>query len=225
MIKIITKNGVELPYLKETLSLKDVNNSFNDSFSLTHTEFPFIIQENDDVIKELGSSEINSLTSKKEIEITFVFGSKVYFGKLKVLKYLKNRRVCVLKFGNEFINILNKKIADYMPTYKYNGDIPYTETVNDWFDQNDFISNINADLKKSYPEIDYAAPPLKVGKYYKDDEWALFQETFNQNFTELVLNRREAIVENFSYKVKNFNSFVPMPFDSQEQLFRFHLSL
>ncbi|PQB08033.1 hypothetical protein BST83_13380 [Polaribacter filamentus] len=212
MIKILTKNGIELPYLKETLSLKDVNDAFNDSLTLTHAEFPFIIEENEDVIKELGSSEINSLTSKKEIEITFIFGASVFFGKLKVLKYLKNRRSCVLKFGNEFIKILDKKIADYMPVYKYNGETPYTETVAAYYDQSTFIEAIKTDIAKPYPQIDYAAPTLDVGKYYTDDEWSSFQQRFNQKLPTLLVNRRETIIADFSYNVKNFNSFVPMPY-------------
>jgi hypothetical protein len=212
MIKIITKSGVELPYIKETLSIKDVNNAFVDSFNLTHTEFPFVILETPAVITELGASEINSFTSKKEIEITLVFGAKVYFGKLKILEYLENRRTCVLKFGNEFIKILDVNIADYMPTYYYGEEKPYTETVENWYDQEDFIAAIETDMAKEYPAIDYAAPSLNVGKFYTSTEWSEYQERFNQQFNGLLLNRRDAIIPGFSYAVKNFNSFVPMPY-------------
>ena len=212
MIKIITKLGVEIPYIKETLSVKDVNNAFVDSFNLTHTEFPFVVLETPEVIEALGSSEINSFTSKKEIDITLVFGPKVYFGKLKVLEYLKNRRTCILKFGNEFINILDVKVADYMPKYYYRAEEPYTETVASYYDQKDFVAAIEADIIKGYPAIDYAAPILNVGKFYTAKEWDEFQQQFNQQFNGLLLNTREEIVSGFSYNVKNFNSFVPMPY-------------
>lgn len=130
LIKIIA-NGIELDYVKESLTLKEDNNGFNSSFKVKHNNFPFLIIENENAKLTLGSNDITSLSKKKIIEVEIYELDEKYYGQIRQLSFIDGFRKCDLKYGSDLLKITNKKIGEFMPVVSVIPDettpVPYTE--------------------------------------------------------------------------------------------------
>lgn len=114
-LKVIA-NGIALDFIKETLTLKRENNAMIRDFRINYSTNPFLVVENKDTAKALGPRDIKSV-NKKTVVPVFVYEADVaYYGELQVISCLKGYRKCNLKYATELISIMNRKIAEFMPT-------------------------------------------------------------------------------------------------------------
>lgn len=112
----IFANDIELNFKKTSLTLKKENNSLSDDFKVTHSSFPFLIIEDENCKRALGSSDITSINKKKIIPVTVLeFGVK-YYGELQQLSVQKGFRKCNLKYSSDFLQIMKKQISEFMPS-------------------------------------------------------------------------------------------------------------
>lgn len=206
MIKIVY-NNIELKVVRETLTLTTKNTAFSDSFSLDYSQHPFLIIEDSNTVKALGSRHILSLNKLKEYEVTVFKDNKVYFGKLKVRSYVVGARKCDLVFGSELIKILDKPIANFMPTIYFGDQVPYSESTNVEFPQQPIVDALAIHETKSYPEVDFQFPEIYAPNFYdkEDSTFANYIDYLNHRdlgkLKENVITQPETnllIAENYS---------------------------
>ncbi|MGK4567861.1 hypothetical protein [Flavobacterium sp. 3HN19-14] len=82
---------------------------------MSHSTVPFLVVENENCKKTLGSRDIASVLKKKTFDVEVHEGDDVYFGQLQILSYLTGYRKCNLKYATEVLKIFNKKLGDLMP--------------------------------------------------------------------------------------------------------------
>jgi hypothetical protein len=200
LIKIIA-NGVELDFVKDTLSIKKENNSMIREFKVSYSSVPFLIIENGNTKRALGTCDLASVRKIKTIEVTVLEGGKKYFGELQILSYINGFRKCNLKYATKILSIINRKIRDFMPVVSVipgeTSPIPFTEDftgtligVENWESYPlDFIY-------KGFPEIKWQFPTMqwkdKFGTGLEpDDEWISYKNEinkFNQDQTLFIKN-------------------------------------
>lgn len=208
---IIKRNGIELPFISETLVLKSKNSVFSDSLSLEYSKHPFLVLENEETVKALGSRHIMSLTKKKEYEVTVFRDNKIYFGKLIVKSYLLGARKCDLVFGSEILKILNKKIKEFMPTVYLGKQIPYSDKVDEEIVQTDLVDKLALHEKKKYPEVDFQFPEILAPNFVKKEKnWKDYSERINRRDAngKLELNFQNKLLNNYIF-IGNINVFTP----------------
>jgi hypothetical protein len=217
MIRIFTKdNNIEINVIKNTLKIRTENDAFSTDVKVYHNKYPFLISEDLNTITGLGNRHLLSVGRNKITEVIVQFNKKTFAGKLNILEYVTGARKCDLRFGSDLLSISDKKIADFMPTHYFNGVIPYTETVSEYFEQSDFIQNIEDFTAKQYPEVNFQMPNLFVTDYYTEDK-DLYDVDHSFNYRsfltdkKFILNSRNLVFLNF-YRVLNKSSFVPMPY-------------
>ena len=131
LIQIFSLEGVEIEYKKDSLSLKKENNSLSSDFKVPHSQFPFLVIENDVTKSVLGSSDITSIRKNKIVPVVILENGVRYYGELQQLTVLSKFRKCNLKYGSDIIPIVNKKIAEFMPSVSVipgeTSPVPFTE--------------------------------------------------------------------------------------------------
>lgn len=226
LVKIFSLQGVEIEYKKDSLSLKKENNSLSSDFKVPHSQFPFLVIENDITKSVLGSSDITSIRKNKIVPVVILENGVRYYGELQQLTVLKKFRKCNLKYGSDIIPIVNKKIAEFMPSVSVipgeTSPIPFTEESNEIITGNEnwetypvsILGQIYPDVKFNFPTI-YWLNKYGVG-LENTDPWFRYQNHIN-NFGEndleetvFLLNTGE--VDGSEVTVVNKNVAVPFVF-------------
>jgi hypothetical protein len=190
IIKIYA-NDILLNFKKDTLTLKKENNSLSPDFKVTHSSFPFLIIDDEACKIALGSSDITSISKNKIIPVTVLELGVKYYGELQQISVFKGYRKCNLKYSSELLQIINKKIADFMPVVSVipgeTNPIPYTEeslsVVNGYENWETFPVSM---IGKIYPEVKFQFPTMYWKNKYgvgldANDEWVNY-ENFINNF-------------------------------------------
>ena len=114
LIKIIA-NGIELDFVRETLTIKKENNALIKDFKASYSSFPFLIVENQNTKLALGSRDIVSVNKPKTIQVKVLENNIENYGELQILNYIDGFRKCNLKYGSVLLSIMSRKIAEFMP--------------------------------------------------------------------------------------------------------------
>ena len=226
LIQIFSLEGVEIEYKKDSLSLKKENNSLSSDFKVPHSQFPFLVIENDVTKSVLGSSDITSIRKNKIVPVVILENGVRYYGELQQLTVLSKFRKCNLKYGSDIIPIVNKKIAEFMPSVSVipgeTSPVPFTEESTEEITGNQYwetypvsmIGQIYPDVKFQFPTI-YWLNKFGVG-LESTDFWYAYQNHIN-NFgtndleeTIFLLNTGE--VDGSEVTVVNKNVAVPHVF-------------
>lgn len=224
LVKIFSLQGVEIEYKKDSLTLKKENNSLSSDFKVPHSQFPFLVIENDITKSVLGPSDITSIRKNKIVPVIILENGVRYYGELQQLTVLKKFRKCNLKYGSDIIPIVNKKIAEFMPSVSVipgeTSPIPFSEESTEIITGHEnwetfpvgMIGQIYPDVKFQFPTI-YWLNKYGVG-LENTDTWFAYQNHIN-NFGEndleetiFLLNIGE--VDGSTVTVANKN--VAMPF-------------
>lgn len=189
LIKIIA-NNIELDFVKESLSIKTENNALSRDFKVSATSYPFLIVENKNANKGLGTRDLASIKKKKVIEVIVFEGINKYYGELQILSYLNGFRKCNLKYSSLILSIMNKKIADFMPVVSVIPDeinpVPYSEKSDVPLSGSEHWQTYPLSfLDKKFPEVKYQFPTMKwLNKFgvnmEADDPWHLYNNSINE---------------------------------------------
>lgn len=161
----IFANDIELNFKKDSLTIKKENNALSQDFKVTHSSFPFLIVDDENCKKALGSSDITSTSKKKIIPVTVLeFGVK-YYGELQQITVVKGFRKCNLKYSSDVLSIINKKISEFMPVVSV---IPsesspenYTEEASEIITGSDNWETFPVSLLgQIYPDVKFQFPTM-----------------------------------------------------------------
>jgi hypothetical protein len=215
----IVKDGIELSYVKETLSIRKENNSLIRDLKVSHTNFPFLLPENKNLKLALGPRDITSLNKTKTVTVQVYENDVLYSGELQILSYLKGYRKANLKFASPVLSIMNKKIADFMPTVSVTGattGIPafVEESENVFSGDSYWPSYVDGFINQGFPAVKWNFPmmlfPNKFGENLGiDDTWFNYAGKINFFNEEGVFELNTSIYEDLSYEISNTN--VPTP--------------
>lgn len=199
----ITKNGINLDFKKDTLSIRKENNSYSTDFKISHSSFPFLIIENQKAVEALGPRDITSINKKKVVTVNVEESGVFYDGELQILSYSKGFRKCNLKYASKVLPIMNKKLSEFMPVISVIPDetspVPFTEESSEVVDgSSNWLSYATYFLDKNYPDVKYQFPTMywknKFGVGLESDEpWFGFKNFINKfndeyNFEENTYN-------------------------------------
>lgn len=219
LIKIIA-NNIELDVVKETLTIIKENNAFIDDFKVSYSDFPFLIVENSNTKKALGSRDITSVNKPKIVPVIVEELNEKFFGELQILSYLNGYRKVTIKYATELLTIMDKPIESFMPVlsvipneknpveFSEESEINYPGTEH-W---RDYPVSF---LDKCFPEVKWQFPSMywknKFGDDTSDKTWSLYQNYVNQYDAEgkLILN---TIEYNKGYIINNKNVVAPQVF-------------
>jgi len=224
LIRIFSTTGIEIEYKKDSLSLKKENNALSSDFKVPHSSFPFLVIENDVAKNILGPSDITSIRKNKIVPVVILENGVRYYGELQQLTVIPKFRKCNLKYGSDIIPIVNKKIAEFLPTISIIPDetnpIPFTENGTTILSGNELWGTFPVNsIGKFYPEVKFNFPTLYwLNKYGVDledtDPWYLYQNHINKFGTneanETIFIRNEGHINGLS-PVTVFNRNVPVP--------------
>lgn len=220
LIKIIA-NNIELDFVKETLSIKKENNALNRDFKVSYSSIPFLIIENANTKKALGTRDLSSVKKIKTIDVIVFEAGIKYTGELQILNYINGFRKCNLRFASEILTIINKKISEFMPIVSV---IPGTTTIVP-FSENSEIALDGSEnwqtyplpfLDKNYPAVKWQFPTMSwVNKFGVDleytDKWFNYKNKINNYDADgLILNTAVLVSDN--YIVTNNNVAAPQVF-------------
>ncbi|MDD2820761.1 MAG: hypothetical protein PHW29_05810 [Flavobacterium sp.] len=224
LIKIMV-NDIEIDFVKETLSIKKENNALTRDFKVSHSSVPFLIIENGNTKKALGTRDLSSIKKIKIVDVVVFEGGNKYTGELQILTYLAGFRKCNLKYASSLLSIMNTKISEFMPIVSVipgeTNPVPYVET--DFFTKSSGFYTpsewrnypVNF-ISKGFPEVRWQFPTMnwknKFGEALsEDDEWFAYANhinMFNEDRSEFVENEYvDTTVEFLSVSNKN----VPSP--------------
>lgn len=218
----ILVNGVELDYVEKTLSLKKDNNSFSLDFKVAHSQYPFLIIENQKTVEALGTREITSINKTKVIDVTvFELGEK-YKGELHILSYLNGFRKCNLKYASEILPLLNKKIADFMPIISV---IPGETNPEPFVEESDeiILGSSNWEtwpqsfMDNVFPQTLWSLPSLKwLNKFginlTEEDGWFYYENELNRYNEDNELIENTYTIDGNDIRTYNRNVVSPQVF-------------
>lgn len=212
LIKIVA-NGIELDYVKESLTLRVENNDLNSSYKAKHNNFPFLIIDNENAKLALGSNDMTSLSKKKLIEVEIYELDDKYYGQIRQLSFIPGFRKCDLKYGSDLLKITNKKISEFMPIVSVIPDetnpVPYAE---------ESFSIENGDINwKTYPQTflnlgfpaaKWQFPTMKWAEQFKDDNTAgLIWQNYSGNVNDYTPDLSELKINSSALVLGNSNDF------------------
>lgn len=198
LIKIIA-NNIELDFVKETLSIKKENNALNRDFKVSYSSIPFLIIENANTKKALGTRDLSSVKKIKTIDVIVFEGGKKYSGELQILSYLNGFRKCNLKYASSLLSIMNKKISEFMPIVSVipgeTNPAPFTEKSQTVVPGSENWQTYPTPfLTQSFPEVKWQFPTMDWAKKFGEnltveDPWYLYEGRVNKYDTAgLILN-------------------------------------
>jgi hypothetical protein len=220
LIKIIA-NNIEIDFVKETLSIKTVNNALSRDFKVAASSYPFLIVENLKTIKGLGTRDLSSVKKNKIIDVIVFEAGVKYKGELQILSFIKGFRKCNLKYSSSLLSIMNKKIADFMPVVSVipgEGDpVPYSEETTGVLEGSENWQTYPLDfLDYNFPEVKWQFPTMNwINKFgiglEASDEWFLYKNKINEyDIDGLILNTSEVV--DYQVSIKNKNVVSPQVF-------------
>ncbi|RZJ71064.1 hypothetical protein [Flavobacterium sp.] len=187
LIRIIA-NGVELDFVKETLTIKKEDNALITDFKVNYSVFPFLVIDNERTLTALGSRDLTSVHKKRVVPVTVLELGEKYYGELQVLSYMNGFRKCNLKYATELIGIMSKKIGSFMPTVSIINDPTPEPYANEaativpgsaaWqFYPNSITPHIFPTVKWQIPSMNWKE---KFGQFLKaEDDWYAFLDKIN----------------------------------------------
>jgi hypothetical protein len=223
LIKIFSTSGIEIEYKKDSLTLKKENNSLSSDFKVPHSSFPFLVIENEVTKNVLGPSDITSIRKNKIVQVIILENGVRYYGELQQLSVIPKFRKCNLKYGSAILEIVNKKIAEFMPIVSVipgeTNPVPFVEESDAIITGSDYWESFPVGiLGQIYPEAKFNFPtmywPNKFGVGLQNtDFWYDYQNhinnfgTNNSNQTIFLLNTAQ--VSGSLVTVINKNVAVP----------------
>ncbi len=162
----ILVNNIELDHVREDMKIKEQNNSFSNSISVAHNTRPVRIVENKNAVAALGEFSIHAATKKRFFKCLVIRGAIRYNGILTQLDKIEGFRKCDLKYGSEINDVMDKKIASFIPDFNVKGwDFfpAYTEESRgphnagqEWLEFDQTIrGKIYPEVKWQFPQLDY----------------------------------------------------------------------
>lgn len=215
----IVKDGIELSYVKETLSIRKENNSLIRDLKVSHSNYPFLLPENKNLKLALGPRDITSLNKTKSITVQVYENDVLYTGELQILSYLKGYRKANLKFASPVLSIMNKKISEFMPTVSVTGA---TTGIPDFVEESTEVftgdaswpSYVAGFINQGFPAVKWNFPMMlwrnKFGENLEaDDAWIAYKNKVNFFVDdEFQLNTYEYVSAG---EIEVVNQNVPMP--------------
>ena len=193
LVRIFSTTGIEIEYKKDSLTLKKENNSLSSDFKVPHSSFPFLVIENDITKNILGPSDITSIRKNKIVPVVILENGVRYYGELQQLTVLPKFRKCNLKYGSDIIPIVNKKIAEFLPSVSVipgeTSPIPFTEESTEVITGNEYWETFPVSIiGQIYPDVKFNFPTMYwLNKYgvglESTDPWFAYQNHIN-NFGE-----------------------------------------
>ena len=164
VIRIIA-GGIELDFVKESLTIKKENNAFIQDFKVSHSSYPFLIIENERTKQALGTRDITSVLKKKVIEVTVIEMGTRFYGELQVLSNLNGYRKCNVRYGTDLLKILGKKLSELLPVVSVipgeEDPVPFTEESFEMVPGYDNWEEYPIPFAgKIYPEVKYQFPQM-----------------------------------------------------------------
>lgn len=218
-IKIVA-NGLEIDFVKDTLSVKKENTALSRNFKISHSTVPFLVIENVNTKKALGTREMTSINKKKTIPVTVFDAGQKYFGELQIISNLNGFRKCNLKYASELLSIMDKKISEFMPVISVipgvTNPAPYIEESSSIISgYQNWGSFGKYYIDKGFPEVKFNFPTMQwVNKFgidlEPDDDWALYENRVN-TFTDAALFKVNTFTEDSFEILTVSNVNVPMP--------------
>ena len=189
IIKIVA-NGIALDVVKDTLTIKKENNIFIPDFKVNHSTYPFLIIENENTRRALGTRDITSVLRTKVVPVTVFEMGERYYGELQILSNLPGQRKCNLKYGSDVLKIMERKLAELLPVVSIipgvTNPVPFTEEAIAVTPGYQNWQGYPAQFAgKIYPEVKYQFPTMAWPKKFSDtapepdDEWFLYQGNYN----------------------------------------------
>lgn len=220
LIKIVA-NDITLDFVKETLSIKKENNSLSRDFKVAHSTFPFLIIENQNAKRALGTRDLSSVNKIKTIEVTVFEGGRKYMGQLQILSYLSGFRKCNLKYASELLSIMNVKIATFMPTVSVipgeTTPVPFSETSIEDIAGTNYWETYPIDfISRGFPDVKWQFPTMKwEEKFGKDldaeDSWYLYEGEINRTNEDFTAFIENTFTESSSEITGVSNKNIPSP--------------
>jgi hypothetical protein len=193
LVRIFSTTGIEIEYKKDSLTLKKENNSLSSDFKVPHSSFPFLVIENDITKNILGSSDITSIRKNKIVPVVILENGVRYYGELQQLTVLPKFRKCNLKYGSDIIPIVNKKIAEFLPSVSVipgeTSPIAFTEESTEVITGNEYWETFPVSMiGQIYPAVKFNFPTMYFLNKYgvgleSTDPWYAYQNHIN-NFSE-----------------------------------------
>ena len=220
LIKIIA-NGLELDFVKETLSIKKENNALIRDFKVSYSSVPFLIIENGATKKALGTRDLASVRKIKTIEVAVFEGGTKYLGELQILSYIDGFRKCNLKYASRILSIINRKISDFMPVVSVipgeNSPIPFSENHTGILPGTSHWETYPVNfINKGFPEVKWQFPTMqwkdKFGAGLEpDDEWFAYKNEINKFNVEKTVFVKNYYTEDNVSVLEVYNQNVPSP--------------
>lgn len=187
----IYKNGVELDYIQETLTIKKENNLLGEDIKFTHNSFPFLIIENENTERLLGSNHLLSV-NKQYFDIDVITLDGKFKGELQVLEYTANYRKCNIRYNSKIYSLENLKIRELFPAISVIGEQPprpYKKQNEGLFPPSiaeAWKVYVHSFDEKRFPEVHWQFPmifyPDKFGELKEGDEWEKYNKHINTRF-------------------------------------------
>jgi hypothetical protein len=216
-IKIIA-NNIELDFVKETLSIKKENNALNRDFKVSHSSIPFLIIENANTKKAIGTRELASVKKSKTVEVIVFEGGMKYMGELQILSYLNGFRKCNLKYSSSLLTIMNKKISEFMPVVSVipgeTNPVPFSEKSKIPVAGSDYWSTYpDGFIDQSFPAVKWQFPKMKYANKFGEnlpypDTW-FFYMGFINNYDEIGFIENSYVISSGICEVRNKNVAAP----------------
>lgn len=173
----IYRDGVELAYIRETLSLKIDMSLFPDTLKFESNEFPFLIINNAQTDKLFGLNDI-SIDSSPYYNVTIVTSEGSIPGELQVLECFEGYRKCNVRFASKLFAESKKKLKDLMPVISVNNinpPLPYSDKYEGVPPAPTYYSSyVDSKRKGMFPDQLWTAAqisfPTKNGDYLKEDD-------------------------------------------------------
>lgn len=187
----IIVNDISLNFVKETLTIKENLDAFQDSFTLPGTLFPFLIVNDDLANQALGVIELGSRFISKEVACKIRFRESVYNAILTQKSVLDTGyRKCDIKFTGDLLDILSKPVKDLLPSIYLDplaGD--YSDDYTASYDQSVWTAHSASLYGKIWPQVKYQVPQIKF-RELEEDSMNSFSGNINNkvNTTQLYLN-------------------------------------
>lgn len=220
LLKIVA-NNYELDFVKESLTIRKENNAMIRNFKVSHSTFPFLIVENKKTKEALGPRDITSVNRVKTIKVDVYENDIKFYGVLEVISYLGKYRKCNLKYASPLLEIMNKKISEFMPVISVvtGSELPtsnFSEEGTEILAGNDsWPAYVEAIITQGYPAVKWNFPMMQwKDKFGTDltetDEWYLFKNFVNAFTTDGDYLLNTAVSDDdLNYDISNIN--VPMP--------------